>query len=220
MPGLVSRYYDRTEGLDPLLRMMYLDVKSWLPDDLLIKADKMTMATSVELRVPFLDHRVVELGGRIPPRYRVKGWETKYILKKAMEPYLPKEILYRGKMGFPTPLARMFQGELRDYVAGVLDQRPLPRSRLLPARGGEVDGAEHAAGETDHHRVLWQLLVLEEWHRKFIDGEKVAESWGVADIPDTKDVRTQGRKERGSLSFTSLQSFTSFVPYAGCCTIG
>jgi asparagine synthase (glutamine-hydrolysing) len=174
MPGLVSRYYDKTEGLDPLLRMMYLDVKSWLPDDLLIKADKMTMATSVELRVPFLDHRVVELGGRIPPRYRVKGWETKYILKKAMEPYLPKEILYRGKMGFPTPLARMFQGELRDYVAGVLDSDRFHDRGYFRPEAVKTMVREHAAGERDHHRVLWQLLVLEEWHRKFIDGERAA----------------------------------------------
>src|SRR6185369_2215260 len=72
MPHLVSEYYDRTERFDPLLQMMMLDVKTWLPDDLLIKADKMTMASSVELRVPFLDHRVVELGGRIPARYRIK----------------------------------------------------------------------------------------------------------------------------------------------------
>ncbi|MEA2603106.1 MAG: hypothetical protein QOF89_4098 [Acidobacteriota bacterium] len=169
MPGLVGRYYEGTEDLDPLLRMMVLDVKSWLPDDLLIKADKMTMATSVELRVPFLDHRVVELGGSIPPRYRVKGWETKYILKKALEPYLPKEILYRGKMGFPTPLAHMFKGELRGYVEEVLgSDRFLDRGYFRPEA---VRGlmAEHAAGERDHHRVLWQLLVLEEWHRAFID---------------------------------------------------
>ncbi len=173
MPGLVGRYYDKTEGLDPLLRMMYLDVKSWLPDDLLVKADKMTMATSVELRVPFLDHRVVELGGRIPPRFRIKGWETKYILKKAMEPYLPKEILYRGKMGFPTPLARMFQGELRGYVAGVLESdRCMDRGYFRPEAVRTLV-REHAAGERDHHRLLWQLLVLEEWHRKFIDGETV-----------------------------------------------
>ncbi|HSK79881.1 MAG TPA: asparagine synthase (glutamine-hydrolyzing) [Thermoanaerobaculia bacterium] len=169
MPGLVGRYYEKTEGLDPLLRMMYLDVKSWLPDDLLIKADKMTMATSIELRVPFLDHRVVELGGRIPPRYRIKGWTTKHILKKAMEPYLPHEILHRGKMGFPTPLALMFKGEMRGYVEDVLaSERFLDRGYFQPE---VVRGmlAEHAAGEKDHHRVLWQLLVLEEWHRKFID---------------------------------------------------
>jgi asparagine synthase (glutamine-hydrolysing) len=169
MPGLLARYYEPTRGLDPLLRMMYLDVKSWLPDDLLVKADKMTMASSVELRVPFLDHRLVELGGRIPPRYRIKGWTTKHILKKAMEPYLPREILHRGKMGFPTPLARMFAGELRLYVREVLgSDRHLGRGYFRPeAVRRLVD--EHEAGSADHHRVLWQLLVLEEWHRKFAD---------------------------------------------------
>ncbi len=169
MPGLVQPYYDKAKGLDPLLQMMYLDVKSWLPDDLLVKADKMTMASGVELRVPFLDHRVVELGGRIPPRYRIKGWTTKYILKKAMEKHLPHEILHRGKMGFPTPLARMFQGEMRPYVAEILgSDRHLGRGYFRPeAVRGMV--SEHMEGKQDHHRVLWQLLVLEEWHRKFID---------------------------------------------------
>ncbi|HWM92312.1 MAG TPA: asparagine synthase (glutamine-hydrolyzing) [Thermoanaerobaculia bacterium] len=169
MPGLVQPWYDKAKGLDPLLQMMYLDVKSWLPDDLLVKADKMTMANGVELRVPFLDHRVVELGGRIPPRYRIKGWTTKHILKKAMEKHLPREILHRGKMGFPTPLARMFQGEMRSYVADVLESdRHLDRGYFRPeVVRGLVSG--HMEGKQDHHRVLWQLLVLEEWHRKFID---------------------------------------------------
>ncbi len=169
MPSLVQPYYDKAAGLDPLHQMMYLDVKSWLPDDLLIKADRMTMASSLELRVPFLDHRVVELGGRIPARFRIKGWTTKYILKKAMERYLPHEILHRGKMGFPTPLARMFQGEMRPYVGEVLgSDRFLGRGYFQPevVRGLVSD---HMAKKADHHRVLWQLLVLEEWHRKFVD---------------------------------------------------
>ena len=169
MPGLVQPFYDKAKGLDPLLQMMYLDVKSWLPDDLLVKADKMTMASGVELRVPFLDHRVVELGGRIPPRYRIKGWTTKHILKKAMEKHLPHEILHRGKMGFPTPLARMFQGEMRPYVAEVLDSdRHLGRGYFRPEVVRSLV-SEHMEGKQDHHRVLWQLLVLEEWHRKFVD---------------------------------------------------
>jgi asparagine synthase (glutamine-hydrolysing) len=169
MPHLLGDFYDRTEHCDPLHRMMYLDVKTWLPDDLLIKADKMTMASSVELRVPFLDHRVVEMGGRIPARYRIKGWTTKYLLKKAMEKYLPHEILHRGKMGFPTPLAHMFQGAMRGYVEGVLDSdRALDRGYFRPEVVRRLIG-EHGAGRRDHHRVLWQLLVLEEWHRAFID---------------------------------------------------
>jgi asparagine synthase (glutamine-hydrolysing) len=182
MPHLVRPFYDKTEGQDPLLRMMYLDVKSWLPDDLLVKADKMTMASSVELRVPFLDHRVVELGGRIPPKYRIKGWSTKHVLKKAMEGRLPHEILHRGKMGFPTPLARMFQGELRGYVADVLgSDRSLDRGYFRPEVVRRLV-SEHQSGTQDHHRVLWQLLVLEEWHRRFIDREQPA---ALSNFPQT-----------------------------------
>jgi asparagine synthase (glutamine-hydrolysing) len=169
MSSVARRYYEKTEGLDPLLRMMYLDIKSWLPDDLLIKADKMTMASSVELRVPFLDHRVVELGAKIPPRHRIKGWSTKHILKKAMEPYLPHEILHRGKMGFPTPLARMFQREMKPYVAEVLTSERFFDRGYFQADVVRAMVSEHTAGEKDHHRVLWQLLVLEEWHRRFVD---------------------------------------------------
>jgi asparagine synthase (glutamine-hydrolysing) len=169
MPGLLGRYYAGTEDLDPLSRMSALDVQSWLPDDLLVKADKMTMACSLELRVPFLDHRLVELGALIPPRLKIRGWTTKYILKRAMEPYLPKEILYRPKMGFPTPLARMFQGPLHDSVAATLTgDRCLGRGYFRPEVVRRLV-AEHTAGAADHHRVLFQLLVLEEWHRAFID---------------------------------------------------
>ena len=101
--------------------MQYLDIKTWLVDDLLIKADRMSMAASLELRVPFLDHRFLELAATMPSKYRNKGLESKYILKKAMEPYLDKEILYRKKQGFPTPLAIMFQGELNEYVRKIID---------------------------------------------------------------------------------------------------
>jgi asparagine synthase (glutamine-hydrolysing) len=171
MPGLVSRYYGKTAGREPLARMMGLDVKSWLPDDLLVKADKMTMACSLELRVPFLDHRLVEFGARLPSRLKVRGFTTKHILKKALEPYLPREILHRPKMGFPTPLARMFKGELKEYVADVLgSERCLSRGYFRPEEVRRLT-AEHLSGARDHHRVLWQLLVLEEWHRRFVDGE-------------------------------------------------
>jgi asparagine synthase (glutamine-hydrolysing) len=171
MPGLLSRYYRKTEGRDAISRMMGLDVKSWLVDDLLVKADKMTMACSLELRVPFLDHRLVELGARIPAALKVRGFTTKYILKKAMEPYLPREILYRPKMGFPTPLAHMFKGEMKEYVADVLgSERSLDRGYFRPEEVRRLVG-EHLSGARDHHRVLWQLLVLEEWHRRFIDGD-------------------------------------------------
>jgi len=165
----LSPYYQHCQTQDAQSKMQYLDIKTWLVDDLLVKADRMSMAASLELRVPFLDHRFLELGATIPSKYRYKGYESKYILKKAMEPFLDKEILYRKKQGFPTPLAIMFQGELQGYVRDIIT------SKTALSRGyfneKEIDKLlnEHSTGEKDHHKVLWQLLVLELWHREYID---------------------------------------------------
>ena len=166
---LLKPYYDKTEGDDLQTRMQYLDVKTWLVDDLLIKADRMSMAASLELRVPFLDHRFLEFAATMPSKYRFKGYENKYILKKAMEPYLDKEILYRKKQGFPTPLSIMFQGELSEYVASIIDCDKAHARGYFEPEVVKTLLAEHKNGEHDHHRVLWQLLVLELWHREFID---------------------------------------------------
>ncbi len=162
-------FYDYTKNDDLQTKMQYLDIKTWLVNDLLIKADRMSMAASLELRVPFLDHRFIEFAATMPSKYRFKGYENKYILKKAMEPYLTEEILYRKKLGFPTPLSIMFKGELFDFVKDIID------SDISHARGyfkqNEIQKIlkEHRAGIEDHHRILWQLLVLELWHREYID---------------------------------------------------
>jgi asparagine synthase (glutamine-hydrolysing) len=161
--------YRQSASWDLLSRLLYLDTKTWLPNDLLIKADRMSMAASIELRVPFLDHRLVEYAATIPSRYKVRGRQTKYILKRALETLLPREILHRKKMGFPTPLAWMFKCDLGSYIEEVLldpqtEQRgyfdPLFTRRLVQ---------EHRSGDADHHSVLWRLLILEEWHRQFAD---------------------------------------------------
>ncbi|MEP1743937.1 MAG: asparagine synthase (glutamine-hydrolyzing) [Kangiellaceae bacterium] len=165
----LAPYYQYTHGDDLQTRLQYLDVKTWLVDDLLIKADRMSMAASLELRVPFLDHRFLEFAANMPSKYRFKSYENKYILKKAMEDFLPNEILYRKKQGFPTPLSIMFKGDLYEYVSGIID------SDLAHSRGyfdpTEIRKLlkEHKAEERDNHRVLWQLLVLELWHREYID---------------------------------------------------
>ncbi len=136
----------------------------------------MSMAASLELRVPFLDHRFLELAATMPSKYRNKGYHSKYILKKAMEPYLDKEILYRKKQGFPTPLAIMFQGELKEYVRDIIT------SDLALSRGyfnrSEITKLlnEHNSGQKDHHKILWQLLVLELWHNEYIDTDTKADT--------------------------------------------
>jgi len=167
--GLLQQYYQKVSSQDEQAKMQYLDLKTWLVDDLLVKADRMSMAASLELRVPFLDHRFLEFSAQVPLRYRNKGFISKYLLKKSMEPYLDKDILYRKKQGFPTPLAVMFQGELKEFVSEIIGSE-LAHSRgyFNPVRVQELLD-EHANGTQDNHKVLWQLLVLELWHREFID---------------------------------------------------
>jgi asparagine synthase (glutamine-hydrolysing) len=153
--------------------MLYVDIKSWLVDDLLIKADKMTMANSVELRVPFLDYRVVEYAATIPSHMKIRHGEGKWILKEAMRNRLPNEILQRKKMGFPTPINLLFQQELASYIYDLLlSERAINRAYFKPT-AIEALIREHVSKKADHHVVLWKLVVLEEWHRQFVDKASV-----------------------------------------------
>ena len=164
-----EQYYSKVKGLLTQQQMQYVDYKTWLLDDLLTKADRMSMAASLELRVPFLDHRFIEFAAQMPVKYRSKNNESKYLLKKALEPYLPHEILYRKKMGFPTPLARLFAGPLKDYVADiVLSNSSLNRGFFNPVVLRRLI-QEHHQGKADHHKVLWQLVVLELWQQQYLD---------------------------------------------------
>ncbi|MBA6381814.1 asparagine synthase (glutamine-hydrolyzing) [Colwellia sp. BRX10-6] len=164
-----SSLFNKTQGKDLLSKMLYFDTKTWLADDLLIKADRMSMAASLELRVPFLDYRLVEFAATIPSKHKIKNGEGKYPLKKMMEGILPRKIIYRKKMGFPTPLKLMFQNDLREYTAGLLlsDETRLTEYFKLSRIQQLID--EHNNDKFDHHRVLWQLVVLEEWLRKNTD---------------------------------------------------
>jgi asparagine synthase (glutamine-hydrolysing) len=163
--GLFEHLPDAT----PLHRMTYADIKSWLPDDLLLKADKMTMAASLELRVPFLDHKVVEFATNLPDHFRRRGREGKYLLKKLMDSRLPPGIVYRKKQGFPVPIASWFRGPLYERVAEVLlDRRSRGRGYFHPHY---VEGilTRHRRGRQDLSRRIFALLTLELWHRMYID---------------------------------------------------
>ena len=115
-----ARCKTHVRGQNTLDAMLYIDTKTWLPDDLLIKADKMTMANSIELRVPLLDHKVLEFAASLPPRLKLNGRNTKYILKKALSKKIPREIRNRKKAGFPVPYASWLRNELKDVVWDVL----------------------------------------------------------------------------------------------------
>jgi len=161
-------FYDRVKHLPIQNQMQYVDIKTWLLDDLLTKADRMSMAASLELRVPFLDHRFVEFAGRLPEKYRLKNGEPKYLLKKLLEPHLDHKLLYRKKMGFPTPLARLFKGPLQNLVGDTLSSAQFKSRDLFDTQRVSQLFEEHRKGKADHHRVLWQLMVLELWQQKFL----------------------------------------------------
>jgi asparagine synthase (glutamine-hydrolysing) len=166
LAGFLENIFKDSKGWDPLSRMLHFDTKTWLVDDLLIKADRMSMATSIELRVPFLDHRLVEYAARVPSRYKIHHGETKFLLKQVLQSRLPASVLKRKKMGFPTPLELMFRGELFSYAHDLLLSQKAMRG-YFDRREVERILLTHRSGVESNHRELWQLVVLEEWHRQF-----------------------------------------------------
>ena len=152
-----------------LNQMLYLDTKTWLPDDLLVKADKITMANSLELRVPLLDHKVLEFAASLPGEFKVRGRETKRILKAAFAKALPAEVLNRKKAGFPVPYAMWLRGEFRKEIEEILLSDPAMSRGYF--KTGEVERLLHAnAVDGSQSKEVFSLLVLELWHRQFLKG--------------------------------------------------
>ncbi len=167
--GPVAAWVDRADGRDPLTRMLYADVKTWLADDLLMKMDRMSMAASLEARVPFLDHRLVEFAFSLPPEWKWGEGRGKRILRDTFGPALPPRVLSRAKTGFPVPIDRWFREDLRGFVADTLLDGSVGRRGVLnPATVRRVV-EDHLAGRRDHRREIWTLLNLELWYRLFID---------------------------------------------------
>lgn len=156
---------------EPLDRMLYNDLHTWLVDDLLIKGDRMSMASGVEARVPLLDHKLVEYAAGLPPHYKAHGRRTKILLKKLAERYMPYDAIYRRKVGFAVPLGPWFAGPLRPFVEQMLlDERSLSRGYYEPQVLRTVVN-DHLEGRVDRGRSLWTLLAVEIWHRLFVDDD-------------------------------------------------
>ena len=163
------RLFKQLDGLPLLHQLLYVDTKTWLPDDLLVKADKMTMATSVELRVPLLDFRVLEFAASLPPHFKVRGLSTKRILKAALRDSVPPAILKRKKAGFPVPYDRWLRKELKDFVfETILDKSSAVRTYFSDKGLLQLLEA-HQRGEGGSQEVF-SLLVLELWHQQFVKG--------------------------------------------------
>jgi asparagine synthase (glutamine-hydrolysing) len=171
----VKKYMENSDGCGVLNRMLYVDTKTSLPDDLLLKADKMTMANSIELRVPLLDHRVLEFAASLPENLKVRNFTTKYIVKSAFRDRIPREILHRPKAGFPVPYASWLRTELKDWLRDVLlDRETISRGYF---NKGEVEKlvSEHSASGR-FSKEVFSLVALELWHRTFLPSSKAMTS--------------------------------------------
>lgn len=164
-------WLDRAQPGTPLLnRVLYADLKTYLVE-LLMKQDQMSMAASIESRVPFLDHRLVEFAAMLPPSAKLRGFTTKRILRAAVRDVLPPEILARPKMGFPVPFGRWMRAEWSSVARDVLlDRRTRERGIVAPAAVERLIDA-HRSGTTDGGDALWALLNLELWYRTCVDGD-------------------------------------------------
>ena len=151
-------------------RMLYTDLMTRIPDHILPIVDRMSMAHSVEVRAPFLEHKVVEFGMRIPGRLKVRRGSLKHVLRKVAERHLGPEIVQRPKVGFGFPLAYWMRGELRPLMEGVIAESRLAEAGIFNRPYMSKLLSEHVSGEVDHNYRLWLLLNLEVWQRLFIDG--------------------------------------------------
>ncbi len=159
--------FDTPFSNSDLRRILYFDQTSWLPDNLLERGDSMTMAASLEARMPFLDHELVSMASALPDRFRVRGHDTKWILRQAARRFLPANIIDRPKVGFRVPVNEWFRGELRDYLHDHL-LGPDSRTRAYYRRDALTKVlAEHMQGRHNQEKLLWCLLNLEIWKREY-----------------------------------------------------
>lgn len=160
--------YARSQGWDPVARMQHIDLFTWLRGDILVKADKMTMANSLELRVPFLDPEVFAVASRLPYDQKITRSTTKYALRRALEPIVPAHVLNRPKLGFPVPIRHWLRsGELLDWAYAMIGTSGAGELIDLTAVRAMLD--EHRSGAGDHSRRLWTVLIFMLWYAIFVD---------------------------------------------------
>ena len=174
---LMYRYFDEAQANDPLSRMLYTDTKTYMVADILTKVDRMSMLTSLEVRVPLLDHLFVEWVTGLPADFKMRDGKQKYILRKLAERVgVPREVLYRPKQGFALPLVHWMRNELKDLILTVLlEPKTLQRGYFNPQAVQQLLD-EHFLGRRNHSDRIWRLLMLELWHRNFLESFQTADS--------------------------------------------
>lgn len=171
--GKATGYFEaiaaRGAGSDPLETLLYLDSKTYLPGDILTKVDRMSMAVSLEARVPLLDHKLVEFAARIPGHLKMRTGVSKYIFKQAVRGLVPDEILNRPKQGFGVPITEWINKELRERIRDTFTDAGTRQRGLVDYSYVDVLLTEHERGRRDHSPALWSLFILELWHRAYVD---------------------------------------------------
>lgn len=165
--GGESPQFDSAPGNSALRRVLYFDQTSWLPDNLLERGDSMTMAASIEGRMPFMDHELAGYVSRLPDEYRVRGRTGKWILREGVKKLLPEKILSRPKVGFRVPVSDWFRGPLKGYLEDHLSSQSSRTRQYFDQIALDRVLAEHAEGRKNHEKLLWSLLSLEVWHREY-----------------------------------------------------
>jgi asparagine synthase (glutamine-hydrolysing) len=167
--NVLEKWFDESNGNGIVDATMFTDQQTYLPNDLLVKVDIASMAVSLEARSPFLDHKVIEFAASLPESIKLRGSESKYLLKKAASRLVPREVLYRKKMGFGVPLTHWFRGELKDFIREVLlSEKSFKRGLFHPPAIKKLVN-QHINGERDYTHQIWTLLMLELWFQRFID---------------------------------------------------
>jgi asparagine synthase (glutamine-hydrolysing) len=166
--SVTKYYYDKADTSDHFSKILYVDLKTYLPGDILVKVDRMSMANSLEVRAPMLDHKVIEFSAELPAWLKYNRNDKKYILKQSLKSILPEDILHRRKMGFSVPQADWFRGEIKEFAKERLFAADAGVSNFFRRPALENIWQSHQSGKRDRGAVLWSLLMFELWYRQFM----------------------------------------------------